>query len=186
MPRDWETLYHIGLEFSWNIGGNTSKYFYDNNQTPPSLSAYQGQTEGTRTITNTYALGILDGLDQFVTTKEAEIATKEAILEFQLSEKDMVSEVKESYYNYNRAKIQMRSILKKIAYREKLVELAKHRSEINEIQISEYLQSEIDLVEERNTLYQAMIDYFIARASLNKAIGVSNFFDIEKLPQEIS
>jgi outer membrane protein TolC len=121
-----------------------------------------------------------------VTTKEAEIATKEAILEFELSEKDMVSEVKESYYNYNRAKIQMRSILKKIAYREKLVELAKHRSEINEIQISEYLQSEIDLVEERNTLYQAMIDYFIARASLNKAIGVSNFFDIEKLPQEIS
>jgi outer membrane protein TolC len=186
MPRDWKTLYRGGIECSWNIGGTTSRYFYDNNQMPPSVSAYKGQTEGTRTITNTFAVGILDGLDQFVTTKEAEIATKEAILEFQLSEKDMVSEVKESYYNYNRAKIQMRSILKKIAYREKLVELAKHRSEINEIQISEYLQSEIDLVEERNTLYQAMIDYFIARASLNKAIGVSNFFDIEKLPQEIS
>ena len=66
----------------------------------------------------------------------------------------------------------MKSIMKKIAYREKLVALAKHRSEINEIQTSEYLQSEIDLVEEKNTLYQAMIDYFIARTSLDKAIGV--------------
>jgi len=185
-PRRWHDLYRGGIECSWNFLGNTSKYFYDNNQTPPSPSAYKGNSQGTKTTTNTFAVGLLDGLDQFATTKEAEIATKEAILEFELSEKDMVSEVKESYYNYNRAKIQMRSILKKIAYREKLVELAKHRSEINEIQISEYLQSEIDLVEERNTLYQAMIDYFIARASLNKAIGVSNFFDIEKLPQDVN
>ncbi|MBN1492720.1 MAG: TolC family protein [Candidatus Omnitrophica bacterium] len=185
-PRRWNDLYHGGIECSWNFFGSNARYFYDNTQTPPSPSAYKGNSQGTRTITNTFAVGLLDGLEQFSTTKEAEIATKEAILEFQLSEKDMVSEVKESFYNYNRAKIQMRSILKKIEYREKLVELAKHRSEINEIQISEYLQSEIDLVEERNTLYQAMIDYFIARASLNKAIGVSNFFDIEKLPKEVS
>lgn len=186
-PKDgrWETEYHLGIECNWNFFGNTVRYLYDNDQGAPSPTGYQSGGKGNWAVTNTVAVGILDNLDQFSTAKEAEIARKEAVLEFELSEKDMVSEVKESYYNYNRAKIQMRSILKKITYREKLVALAKHRSEINEIQGSEYLQAEIDLVEERNTLYQAMIDYFIAKASLNKAIGISNFMDIEQLPSDV-
>jgi len=143
----WESEFRLGVEVSWNLWGNTVRNVYDNNQEPPKQTGFSNNGSGHYTQQNTIAFGLLDGLEQFVKVKEAEVATKEAILEFELSEKDMVSEVKESYYNYNRAKIQMRSVLKKIKYRQKLVELASHRSEINEIQISEYLQSEIDLVE---------------------------------------
>ena len=182
---NWKPEYHVGLECSWNVFGNTMRYVYDNNQEAPNPSGYNSGGKGNWSVQNSASIGLLDNLEQFTTVKEKEIERKEAILEFELSEKDMVSEVKESYYNYNRARIQMRSVLKKLAYREKLVELARHRSEINEIQLSEYLQAEIDLVEERNTFYQAMVDYFIARASLNKAIGMSNFVDIEKMPPEL-
>ncbi len=121
----------------------------------------------------------MDGLDQFSQTKEAEISRKEALLELELSEKDIVSEVKESFYNYNRALVQLRSVNKRLAYRQKLVELAKHRSEINEIQLSEYLQSEMDLINERDNLYKAMVDYFLAKVSLNKAIGVKDYMPIK-------
>ena len=97
----------------------------------------------------------------------------------ELSEKDIVSEVKESFYNYKRALIQLRSVYKRLAYRKKLVELAKHRSEINEIQISEYIQAEIDLINEQNNLYNAMVDFFLAKTSLNKAIGIKDYSPIQ-------
>ena len=59
---------------------------------------------------NVFSVSVLDGLDQFAKTKEAEIAYKEALLELELSEKDIISEVKESFYNYNRAMIQLKSV----------------------------------------------------------------------------
>ena len=116
-------------------------------------------------------------MEQFSKTKEAEITREEAMLELELSEKDVVSEVKESYYNYNRALIQLRSVLKRLAYRKKLVELARHRSEINEIQISEFIQAQIDLVNEREALYQAMVDYEVSKVALNRSIGIRDYLN---------
>ena len=47
--------------------------------------------------------------------------------------------------------------------------------EDNEIQISEYLQAELDLVNERDALLQALIDYFISEVALNKAFGLQGY-----------
>lgn len=177
----WESEYRMGLQCAWNVLGNTMRYQYENKQDAPTTTSYNGGGKGNWIVTNTFAIGLMDDLEQFATTKEAEIKAKEALLEFEMSEKDMVSEVKESYYNYNRAKLQMKTTIKKINYRTKLVTLAKHRSDINEIQLSEYLQAEIDYVEEKATLYQTMVDYMLAEASLNKATGTADFSRIGQI-----
>lgn len=179
----WDDEHRIGIEVQWNLGGSTSQYTYDKNRQGTGVEATDTSVamDGYYDRINRGGVGVLDGLEQFSRTKEAEIARKEARLELELSEKDIVSEVKETYYNYNRSLIQIKSIFKKLAYRQKLVELAKHRSEINEIQISEFIQAEMDLMQENEKLYQTMTDYFLAKIALNKAIGVKDFLPLEDI-----
>jgi len=178
----WDMESRIVLDCKWNVVGNTFRYMYDKNRQGTGVEATERAanigTDGYYDRRNIFTVSFMDGLDQFVNTKEAEISRKEAMLELELAEKDIVREVKESFYNYNRSIIQLRSINKRLAYRKKLVELARHRSEINEIQISEYIQAEIDLINERNNLYNAMVDFFLAKASLNKAVGLKDYSKI--------
>lgn len=179
----WDVEQRIVLDTRWNVAGSTVRHMYDKNKQGTGVEATEPAAgigkDGYYDRKNTVSVSVLDGLDQFTKTKETEIAYKEALLELELSEKDIVSEVKESFYNYNRALIQMRSSFKRLAYRQKLVDLAKHRSEINEIQLSEYIQAEIDLINERDNLYKAMIDYYIAKISLSKAIGSKEYMPRE-------
>ncbi len=174
----WDEEHRIVFDTSWNLMGNTLRYTYDKNRQGTGVEAIDPGNlgmDGYYDRINRVSVSVLDNLDQFIKTKEAEINRKEAMLELELSEKDIVSEVKEAYYNYNRALIQLKSTHKKLSYRKKLVSLAKHRSEINEIQLSEYLQAEMDLINERETLYKAMVDFFLAKISLNKAVGIKNY-----------
>ncbi len=60
------------------------------------------------------------------------------------------------------------------------MQLAKHRLDNNEIEISEYLQSEIDLLREKSELHNALKDYFTAKAALNRAVGIRDFLPIEE------
>jgi len=178
----WDEEQRIAMDARWNMYGNTVRYMYDKNRQGTGVEATERAagigTDGYYDRRNIMSVALFDGLDQFVQTKEAEISRKEALLELELSEKDIVSEVKESFYNFNRALIQLKSVFKRLAYRKKLVDLAKHRSEINEIQISEFIQAEIDLINERDNLYKAMVDFFIAKVSLNKAIGKKDYSPI--------
>jgi len=174
----WDEEHRITFDVRWNLVGNTARYMYDKNRqgtgveaTEPSLVGIDGYYDRK----NMVSFGLLDGLDQFEKTKEAEISRKEAQLELELSEKDIVSEVKEAYFNYNRALIQLKSTHKRLAYRQKLVDLAQHRSEINEIQISEYIQAEMDLVNEYDTLYKAIVDFLLSKIALHKSIGIKEF-----------
>ena len=64
---------------------------------------------------------------------------------------------------------------------QKLAQLAKHRLETNEVQISEYLQAEMDFTEERGLLYKALSDFFLAKAKLNRAIGIRDYLMVEVL-----
>lgn len=177
----WDDEHHIGVQVRWNFGGNVTEYAYDKNRQGSGVEATETNVaqDGYYDRKNTVQVGVLDGLEQYADTKEAQVKTKEALLELELAEKDIVSEVKESYYNYSRAAIKLRSVFKKIDYREKLVKLSYHRSEINEIEISEYIQSELDLINERNELYQSILDYYMAKVSLNKAIGIRDYFEVE-------
>jgi len=178
----WDDEHHVGVEVKWNFGGNKHKYVYDKNRQGTGVEATDINVamDGYYDRRNAATIGVFDGLEQFEKTKDAEIKRKEAQLELELSEKDVLSEVKEAYYAFNRALVQLRSVFKRIVYRKKLVELARHRSEINEIQISEYIQAEIDFVNEKNALYQSMLDYSIAKISLNKAIGIRDYITLDE------
>ncbi|HOW59295.1 MAG TPA: TolC family protein [Candidatus Omnitrophota bacterium] len=172
--RDWRFL----IEMNWNLGGNKVGYTYERTSKAPSLTQYESQ-RGTQARTNGMTFGVLDGLDAFVTTKQAEVDKLNQVFELEKAEKQVLQDVKQGYYDFQKAAIQMRSTVKRLEYRKRLRDFAEHRLSKKEIELSEYLQAESDLTREKAELHKALRDYFMAKASLNHAIGIQDFYSIE-------
>ncbi len=170
--------FRIGMEVTWPMGGNTLKYTYDHDQRAPSATNFRTGA-GSRTRSNSFSLGFLDDMGQFSSMIEAKISNLEQVVELEKTERDVIREVKEAYFNFNKALIQVESAYKRMGYRDRLAQLAKHRLETTEVQISEYLQAEMDFVEERALVYKALADFFLSKAKLNQAIGIRDYLVVD-------
>lgn len=172
--------FRFGMEMTWPFLGNTLKYTYDHDQRAPSVTQFQGGS-GTRTRSNAFSAKLLDDLGQFSSMMEAKVNNLEQIVELEKTERDVIREVKEAYFNFNKALIQVQSAYTRMGYRSRLAKLAKHRLDQNEIQISEYIQAEMDYTQERGLIYKALSDFFLSKAKLNRAIGIKDFLPVEVL-----
>jgi len=74
--------------------------------------------------------------------------------------------------------------VKRLEYRKRLRDFSEHRLSKKEIELSEYLQAETDLVREKAELHKALKDYFSARAALNHAVGIQNFLSMQNIRQK--
>ncbi len=176
LKKEWRLL----LELNWNIGGNKASYTYERDHKAPSITQYlYGQ--GSQMTKNGVNFGILDGLDAFVNVKQAEFDKLNQVVELEKAEKQVLQDVKQAYYDYQKAVIQVRSTIKRMKYRERLRDFAEHRLGRKEVEISEYMQAEADLVREKADLHRALKDYFAAKAALNHAVGVQDFLGIETI-----
>jgi len=171
--------FRMMLEVDWNAMGNKLNYTFENDQRAPSVTQFQSGA-GTLNKRNSFSVGLLNGLDIFVDVKQAEVEKLNKVVELEQAEKKVLEEVKRAYYDYQKALIQMKSTMKRVQWRSRLRDLAKHRLGQREVEISEYLQAEIDLLGERGEFHTALRDYYSAKSSLNYAVGVSEFLGMEK------
>lgn len=167
------------VELTWNAAGSEVGYTFENDQRAPSVSQFLAGS-GTQTMRHTISVGLLDGLKALVGAKEAEVEKLNQIAELEKTEKEVIHDVKQAYFDYQKSRIQMESSVKRLDYRQRLARLAEHRLGQNEIQISEYIQAEIDYLREETELHKALKDYFTAKSNLNRAIGVRDYFAIEE------
>lgn len=171
--------FRLLLEMTWNIGGSTAAWTYENDEKAPTVSAFQGGA-GTLTRRNSFSIGLLDGLTDWVSIKEAEVAKLDQIAQLEKTEKEVIRDVKQAYFDYQKAKIRVKSSIQRYNYRKRLSAYSKHRLGKNEIQVSEYLQAEIDVLTETTTLHKALADYYTAKAKLNHSVGIRNYFPLKE------
>ncbi len=169
LKKEWQIM----LEVNWNIGGNRATYSYDNDNKAPALTTYGG-ADKSKVKKHHFSLGILDGLDAFVNLKQAEVEKLNQIVELEKTEKQVLQDVKTAYYSYQKASIQTNSTVKRLQYRKRLRDYTEHRLGKKEVEVPEYMQSEVDLVKEKRDLHQAIEDYLAAQASLNHAVGIQD------------
>ncbi len=172
--------FRLLLEFSWNIGGNKLTYTFENDEKPPAVSSFQ-QNAGSQTTRHGLEMDILGGLSDWVSVKEAEVQKLDQITQLEKTEKEVVRDVKQSYFDYQKAKIKVKSSIQRFNYRKRLAAYSKHRLGKNEIQISEYMQSQIDILSEAAGLHKALSDYYVSKAKLNHAIGIRNYFPVKEI-----
>lgn len=171
--------WQVAMELTWNLAGTTAKYTLDHDKNAPSVSQFQAG-QGSVTTKNSFSIALLDNLEDIYRLKEAQVEIMDQFVKLEQKEREVIREVKEAYFNFRRAQIQLESETKQLLYRERLAKLNKHKLEQNEIQASEYIESERDLVEEKAQFHKAMADYYVARVGLNRAVGLRGLLPVQR------
>lgn len=173
--RKLEQQWYAGLKASMPLGGTTAEYSWTGEQWTPAVSAYQG----TFANTMSYKFKILDKLDTYSDKQLAEIDHDKARQELIKSRQDITLEIKENCFNYEKAIVQLETATNKVKYQEKDLEFVKLKRSMGEADDSNIIESMIKLAQERFGYLQAIADCHISLATVNKAIGLDNYFKDE-------
>ncbi len=174
---DLITEYLAGFKLSWNVWGNTLEVRRQEASEAPSVTKIG--TEKSRTWE--VAVGLLDDLEPISEKQELIVKQLEALNDLANQKNTIIEEVRDAYHNFLKAKIAKDTAKSKIEFRKKTVDLYNLQRSLGELETSKLLQSEIDLSSEQSGLHKALADYMVQLASLDTAIGKSNFY----LPTEV-
>lgn len=161
----------VKLQGTWVLGANSVQYSYEKKKTVPQKFGAQDNTKGSKT--QTVSLAFFDKLENFTNLAKSKVdkATSEADL-IELRQ-NVANEVEENYFNYQKAMTMVTASLSMIKFREKDLEINRAKQMMNEIPLSQVLQSELYLGQERVNYVQALADYYISISGLFKAMGLS-------------
>ena len=164
--------WYLGTKVKVPFGGSTAEYNYTQEKRAPILSA----ARGTESTIHSYRLNIFDDLKYFSGKKQAIIEFEEAENELKKTKKEVLLEVEENFYNYEKAIIQIDSATSKLKFQSKEVEINKLKRQLGGAADSQVMESLMKLAQEKFSYIQAVTSYFTAIANLNKAIGIADHF----------
>ena len=174
-PRWLAPEFYFGIKVSMPFFGSTTNWSYMNEDWQPVVQTYHG----TQSTTSILSVGILDKLEDISGAKEADLEETRAYEELRKKREEVALEVKETYFKYKKSVILMDVAQSKVDFQEKQVAVLDIRRELGEAQYSDVLEEMIKLGEEEFSYIQAIADYYIAIATLNKAIGMDWYFDVD-------
>ncbi len=165
--------WYVGLKVKVPFLGNTLGYSVTKERWQPVVRT----THQTETLTHSTTFGILDNLKLYSDLTESDIGFGRAKHEYNKIKQQITLEVKETFFKYKKALLQMKVAKSKVEYQRRYVEFLEAKREMDEAMISDVLEQMINLGEEEFGLLQSFTDYYIAIKSLNKAIGIIAYFD---------
>ncbi|MCM8813698.1 MAG: TolC family protein, partial [Candidatus Omnitrophica bacterium] len=172
---------NLGQEWSvmgkvrWFFGGNTVESSYKHDRVSPYYV--------TKTDTKAQAdelgakMSFWDNLAHFTKAKEAYITKQQAEKDLDEMRNKIRQEIEESYYAFKKFSAQLSLAINEIGYRRKQLEIIKIKRQMAEAGAVEEMDAELQLVQANNNLQQALAGMNIAVVSLNRAVGISNYFN---------
>lgn len=174
--RKLQQQWYAGVKASMPFWGSTGEYSWTREEWIPVVSAFQG----TEAVTESWKLKILDKLDYYSDKQLADIDFENARQQLNKIKQDITLEVRENCFSYEKALIQLETATNKVKYQDKDLELIRLKRGMDEAQDSNVIESMIKLSQEKFGYVQALTDCHISIASINKAIGVEDYFKDEK------
>lgn len=162
-----------GFKVSWPFFGNTASYSLAREHWQPVVGAFHG----TDSLTHYIKFGLFDDLKYYTNYAEADAGFERAKQEYNRVKMEIALEVKESFFNYKKAILQMDVAKAKVKYQSKQVGFLEAKRSLDEVPASNVLEEMVRLSEEEFSLFQAVSNYYTAIKSLNKAVGITGFFD---------
>ncbi len=178
--RKLESQWYAGIKGSMPFWGNTAEYSYTKEEWTPVVSAFQG----TESITSQTKAKLLDKLDYYSDKELAEIDLDKQRQELSKARQDIILEVKEACFGYEKALIQLDTAANKVKYQESDLEFTRLKRGMDEIQDSAVIEGMIKLAQEKFGYVQALTDCHTTLASINKAIGIEDYYKDEVMPKQ--
>ena len=171
-PSKFSPEWYAGIKVKLPFWGNSVEYSFTKEVWQPVVST----THGTQSSTHTTKIGFLDSLSLYSEFTEADIGLGRAQQEYNKTKQEIALEIKENFFKYKKAILQIEVALSKVEYQKRQLDFINTKKELNEAPISNVLEEMVKLSEEEFSLLQAMADYQIALRALNKAIGIPGYF----------
>ena len=170
--RDWEAQWFAGGKVTWPVWGNTLEYNYVREHWAPTVSAFRGS----ESATSYFTLKILDDLKYFSNLQEARVGFERAKYEWLKAKKDLLVEVKEIYFKYRKALLNMEVAEAKLEHQSVFMDVLRERLRYGEMQIEKVVEEYDKLIEYEYGVLTSYANYFISLTELNKSIGISDYF----------
>jgi len=174
IPRQLGPEYYFGTKVSLPVWGNTLGYSFTKEKWQPVVRTVQE----TQSATHEMTFSILDRLEDFSLVQEAELEYMRSQDELSRKKQEITLEVKETFFKYKKSIFLMNVAQNKLKFQSKQVEIIDIRRELGEAQYSDVIEEMIKQAEEEFSRVQAISDYYVSIASLNRAVGINNHFQL--------
>ena len=164
--------YFVGLKATKAWGPHGASASITDTKTSPRL----GQT--TRTDSTVYSgeVGLWDQFQALSEVQQARVSLEKARNDYEDAKESVHQEVEEAYISYSKARIQLEYSRKKMAFREEQAKILTAQAGLNEVLPSQVLEAVLRLSDEKTSEIQALTNYYVALAKLNKAIGLPGHY----------
>ncbi len=161
--------YNMGVKGVVYFGGSSFNPTATTEKTAPDL----GSTSRTETESQSISIGVLDSLGAASKVLEAKIEEEKSREEYRKIKKDVTLEVKEAFFNYEKAKLQIDSAKSELEYRKKEASISQEKDRLHQIEAAQYLQTLTSLTEAEIGLREAMSYFLVSGAAMEKALGTT-------------
>jgi len=161
-----------GVKGSIPIWGNTVEYNYVREVWAPVVSAFQG----TESATSYFTLKLLDDLAYFSNLQESRVGFESAKYEYLKEKNALILEVKEKYFQYKKALLQMDVAKAKVEHQQMYVDVLEERMLYGEMETSKVIEEAEKLAVDEYGLVAGDTGYYISLVELNKAVGIPDYF----------
>ncbi len=173
--KELQNEYFFGVKVTKPFGPHT---FEDNFVTENKVPS-AGQITSTEFTSNTLKWYLWNNTSK-ISMKEADIKYLKAIDEYVKKRNSVIFEIKKAYYEYQKARHQLSNNVQKLKIAEQEVKVSVARLGLNEILDSELLETKDRLARTKAEYGQTLSGYYTAIANLNKAIGLTDYFDLKR------
>ena len=167
-PLDSGEDYFIGVKATQSWGPHGATASLTDTHTSPRL----GQTTRTDSLVYSGELGILNQLSGLTEVKQAQVNLEKAQRDLEEVKLAVFQEVQEAYLSYEKARLQYEYAQQKIRFRAEQVKILEAQASLNEALPSQVIEAVIKLTDEEVGKAQALSNYYVALAKLNKAVGL--------------
>ncbi|MFC1480393.1 TolC family protein [Candidatus Omnitrophota bacterium] len=173
--RVMEAEWYAGAKGSFPLWGSTLEYNYVREHWAPTVSSFRGS----ESATSYFSLKLLDDLAYFSNLQESRVGFENAKYEYLRARKDLAVEVKEAYFKFRKALLQIGVALAQVEHQKMFVHVLEERRRFGEMEASKVIEEYEKLVEHEYGLVHGDASYFISLTELNRVIGVSDYFKPE-------
>ena len=159
--------WYLGIKATKPLGGSTATA----SATTEDLQPRYGQTSPTKATTLSAEINFLDNLARLSEAKRVDIDLQRSLSDLNETSKTILFEIKDAYFNYQKALLQATTAQSETVYRYHQKEVLKVRAQVGDMDFSNVMESIISLSRAQTSYIQALANYFISLANLRKAAG---------------
>ena len=167
-PLEMRNSWNAGVQASLYFGGSTLHAAMTDEHTVPDYS----ETTATNVKGKTASINFFDALKSAGDARQSLAARDRAAHEYEQARRDVQIDVREAYYNIQKAKIQIRGARAELDYREKELDITHQKERMNLVEPKETLSAENSYGEAVSNYEEALSFYQISLAGLERAVGV--------------